>query len=82
MIYPTSVFTWPASQISMVPPHLHAQVESFVSAAWPAIATHDEPGTHGFETIGSHGCGDLADATFGLDRVVHSPNGLTLTVGW
>lgn len=62
--------------------------ESEVSAGLLPIITVAEPGTHGAGIAGMHGIGvstpsaaAVAAATVGFDRLVHTPNGLMLSIG-
>lgn len=70
------------------PPHTQLHVDVIVSAGFEPIMTVGEPGAHGDVVTGMHGCGvstpwaaDVADATCGLERLVHMPNGAMLTLG-
>lgn len=72
----------------ITPPHAQLQVHVEVSAGAPLICTVGEPGAHGATVTGMQGCGvntpiaaEVAEATCGLDNVVHMPNGMMLTLG-
>jgi hypothetical protein len=72
----------------ITPPHAQLHMHVAVSAGAPLICTVGDPGDHGDEVTGMHGCGvstpnaaDVAAATWGLDNVMHIPNGMMLTIG-
>lgn len=78
----------PGLEIVITPAHMQLQVDVAVSAGVPPIETVGEPGAQGVVVFGMHGCGvntpcaaDVADATCGLARLEHMPNGAMLTVG-
>jgi hypothetical protein len=68
--------------------HLHAS-ESIVGPAGPAIATLFDPGIHGLDVAGTHGCGvsvppaaAVADATCGFSGDWHMPKDAMFTIGF
>jgi hypothetical protein len=69
----------------MTPPQVQVHWDESSSAATSPIVTSAEPGGHG-DSTGWHGCGVrfpsaalVADATCGLDRDMHKPNGGTFS---
>lgn len=74
--------------IWITPPQLHINFESFCRAGIPPISTVGEPGAHGAPVAGTHGIGvntpiaaAVAAATAGFAGQLHTPNGITLTIG-
>jgi hypothetical protein len=72
----------------MTPAHMHIKVQVLSSEGlWPSV-TVTAPGVHGAVVTGMHGIGvstpnaaDVADATAGLARLMHMPNGMMLIIG-
>ena len=72
----------------MTPPHIHMQVEVLLSAGLLAMRTVGEPGAQGAVVTGMQGMGvstpsaaAVAEATAGLDGVMHMPKGMMFTMG-
>jgi len=72
----------------MTPPHMHMQVETAVSAGKLPTNNVGAPGVHGVAVTGMQGMGvktpiaeDVAEATVGLEGVIHIPNGGIFTMG-
>ena len=72
----------------MTPPHVHMHFETLSKAGIFPIRTVGAPGVHGAGVTGMHGIGvstpkaaEVAEATVGLARDVHMPNGRMLTIG-
>jgi len=70
------------------PPQLHISLHVSVKAGILPTFTVGEPGVHGEGVTGTQGWGvktpiaaDVAAATVGLDKVLHTPKGMMLTVG-
>lgn len=79
----------PGLEIVTTPPHMHVHVDVAVKAGDVPTVTPVAPGAHGVVVTGTHGWGvktpcaaDVAEATWGLESVVHIPNGAMLTFGW
>jgi hypothetical protein len=73
--------------IWITPPQAQLHVDPETSAGLPPIVVFAAPGFHGVVN-GTHGIGVstpsaalVAAATVGFDRLVHIPNGGTLTIG-
>ncbi len=74
--------------MEIIPPQLHMSLQESERAGFPPIRTVGEPGIQGAEVTGIHGIGvstpraaAVAEATCGLDKVVHIPNGMIFTIG-
>jgi hypothetical protein len=81
-------FICPGLVIWITPPQLHISVFPAINAGLLAIITLLEPGAHGAVVNGTHGIGVntpaaavVADATVGLARDWHMPNGKMLVMG-
>jgi hypothetical protein len=73
----------------ITPPHVQKHLDVLFNAGWFFTNTVGDPGAHGPVITGTHGCGVstplaavVADATAGLDSVLHMPNGGMLTIGF
>ena len=84
----TWVWTLPATFTCTTPPKEHMHWELSVNAGKFAIMVFDAPGIHGAVIAGIHGPGvntpsaaAVSPAVAGLARLVHNPNGTTLTNG-
>ena len=80
--------TWPGTVMLITPAQLHIHFEVLVSAGWPWIITVSDPGAQGAAVTGTHGIGvstpsaaAVADATSGLARLWHIPNGMMFVIG-
>jgi len=78
----------PGTVTEMTPPQVHISFDISFSAGTLLSRTVGDPGAHGAGVTGTQGIGvntpiaaAVADATAGLDGVVHIPNGIMLTVG-
>lgn len=78
----------PGTVTEMIPPQVHISFDMSFSAGMLLSITVGDPGAHGAGVTGTQGIGvntpiaaAVADATAGLDGVVHIPNGIMLTVG-
>lgn len=72
----------PAKLIVITPPNAQLHIDELLSAGWPPISTVGEPGAHGATVTGVHGIGvntpsaaAVAEATAGLERLMHTPKG-------
>src|SRR5512146_2705224 len=72
----------------MTPAQLHMSVQVASTAGMLAMSTVAAPGVHGAAITGMHGIGvntpraaAVAEATVGLARLWHMPNGRTFTIG-
>ena len=70
------------------PPQLHISLHVSVKAGILPTFTVGEPGVHGDGVTGTQGWGvktpiaaDVAAATVGLDKELHTPKGMMLTIG-
>jgi hypothetical protein len=80
--------TWPGKPTWMTPAQAHISFESVFNAGIFPIRTVGEPVIQGPVGTGTQGMGvktpraaAVADATAGLARLEHTPNGGTLTMG-
>ncbi len=78
----------PGTETVTTPPHMHMHICVLSSAGLLPISTVGAPVTQGDVVAGMHGIGvstpeaaEVADATVGLDGVMHIPNGRTFTIG-
>lgn len=78
----------PGFVICITPPQPHMSLLVLFSAGCPAISTVGLPGAHGAVVKGMHGIGvrapsaaAVAEATVGLPRHEHIPNGSILIMG-
>jgi hypothetical protein len=67
---------------------VHISVDALFSAGMFPSSTVGAPGAQGAGVTGMHGIGvstpiaaEVADATVGLARLVHMPNGIMFTIG-
>ena len=72
----------------MTPAHMHISLQVLSSDGWLPSRFVGAPGTQGEGVLGMHGIGvstpsaaDVAAATVGLARLMHTPNGMMLTMG-
>src|SRR4051812_3343595 len=72
----------------MTPPNAQLQVDPETSAGTLPSSVFGAAGIHGPATVGMHGIGvstpsaaEVADATVGLDRLLHMANGGMLVAG-
>ncbi len=72
----------------ITPPQVHMHLQVLFKAGVPPIITVGEPGAQGAVVTGIHGCGvstpdaaAVAEATCGLDGVVHMPKGAMFIMG-
>jgi hypothetical protein len=86
--YFVSTVICPGCTMVMTPPHIHMHVETAVSAGIFPTNTVGDPGTQGVTVAGMQGMGvrtpiaeAVAEATVGLEGVIHIPNGGILTMG-
>ena len=84
----TSIEVCPASLISIVPPHIHINVELSLRAGWPATSTVEAPGDQGAVVSGMQGMGvntpsaaAVAATTVGFDSEVHITKGMMFIIG-
>lgn len=78
----------PGFVICMIPPYAHISFDVLFNAGFPPISTVGLPGAQGAVITGMHGIGvstpraaAVADATCGLARELHIPNGITFFIG-
>lgn len=80
--------TCPGKVTEMTPPHMHINFELSLTLGIFLTNTNGFPGVHGVVVLGTQGIGvstpiaaDVADATVGLARDMHTPKGGILTIG-
>jgi hypothetical protein len=78
----------PGATMEITPPHRHVHLLVLLRAGIISMSTVGEPGTHGAGVLGIHGIGvrtpsaaAVAEATVGLAKLVHIPNGRMFTIG-